>query len=326
MKKIFILFFIGLCPLCFAQKDLSSEENLLPNVTTNIQKSNGKRTVDNNIAFANKEFSFISFSAIVKEKAVVISWKASMQNKNLIIYRSTQPFSNFSSLSKAIPIAAIQDRGSAYPDYPIAGIPFYYAIAEEHQLASGQISFVDGKNTILLPVEIIEMEDSSVELNKTEKRRPIPLPYLNPDKEYQKKVLYFSSQTEGIINALTAGKEDYRELSNTAIKRKIYIFPDDRRRPKGGETMELQRILRESCATRKWKLCERELKDFLKIRRTSRVTARSKFYLGEVLFFQGKYDEALLQFLIAGDMYPKQAKEWAQYSLVELSNIAKIKN
>ncbi len=329
MKKLFILFFMGLFALSFAEDDLSPNEDLLPNVTPNLQENREVKLTDNTEEPENfdiSKFYFMSFSALAREKAIVISWKASVQNCNLILYRSTQAFSNFASLSKAVPIANIRDTGIAYLDYPVSGIPFYYAIAEEHQLASGNISFIDGKTTIALPVEIIEMDDDLPKIKKQAKRRPIPLPYLNPSKKYQKKKQYFSSQTEGIINALTAGKQDYREFPSAALRRKIYVFPDDKSKPMGGENMELQRILKGSFAKKKWAHCEKELKDFLKIRRTSRVTARSKFYLGEVLFFQNKYDKALLQFLIAGDMYPKQAKEWAQYSLTELANITKSKH
>ncbi len=323
MKKLFILIFMGLFSFCFAENYSSPGEDLIPAVVPKPEKNKQIQIIappqklDN---FDTSKFYFISFSAIAREKAVVISWKASRQNSNLVIYRSTKPFSSFISLSKAVPIASLKDNGMAYLDYPVSGIPFYYAIAEEHQLASGNVSFVEGKNTIALPVEVIELNPSKIKKRESNLSRPIPLPYLNPSGEYKKKKLYFSSQTENLINSLTAGNEYYREFLPASLRKKSYIFPDDKRTPKGGETMELQRILKGSFSQKNWKKCQKELEDFLKIRRTIRVTARTKFYLGEVLFFQNQYDKALLKFLLAGDMYPKQSREWAQYSLLELAN------
>ncbi len=326
MKKNFILFFLCLSSLVFTEKNISPNEDLLPKVKPNAEKNKRIQIIspkEKPDTFDLSKFHFISFSALAREKAIVVSWKASLQNTNLVLYRSTQPFTSFRSLSKAIPIANITDRGLAYLDYPVAGIPFYYAIAEEHQLASGNISFIDGKNTIDLPVEVMETYIPKKEKELKSTKRSIPLPYLNPKREHKKKKQYFSSQTENLISSLTAGKEDYREFLPASSRKKIYIFPDDKRNPNGGESMELQRILKDSFSSKNWKKCQKELENFLKIRRTSRVTARTEFYLGEVLFFQDQYDKALLKFLVAGDMYPKQSKEWAQYSLLELANISK---
>ncbi len=268
----------------------------------------------------NEPVFFTDFSAFVREKAVVITWKASLPNKNVFLYRSTKNFSSFISLADAVPIANITDTGIPYIDYPAQGIPYYYAIAEENQLASGNIKFIGGKNTLTAPIEILALGKDAAQEKPVYETRPMPLPFLNPLKIEKKKMRFFSSQTESIIGALTAEKRNYGEFTASPLKKEPFIFADDKKNPEGGETMELQRILNENFINKNWQKCEKELNNFLLIKRTSRVTARTRFYLGETLFFQNKYEAALLKFLTAQDMYPVQSAEWIRYCLLALAN------
>lgn len=329
MKRFLSLFlFIFLC-FIFAKNTLfaDTEENSMPSIVPNktgyenIERQNATSYPDS--AYNNSPVYFTDFSVFVREKAVVITWKASEKNRTVILYRSTKSFSSFISLTDAIPIADITDMGLPYIDYPPAGIPYYYAVAEEHQISSGNVQFIDGKNTAGVPAEVLYSGNNADADTALFESRPIPLPFLNLAKADKKRVLFFSSQTENIINALTVGKRDYKEFVLSPVKREHYIFSDDKKTPEGGETMELQRILKEYFLPHRWQQCEKELADFLLIKRTSRVTARALFYIGEALFFQNKYETALLKFLTAQDMYPMQSAEWAQYCLAELANFSK---
>lgn len=272
----------------------------------------------------NEPVFFTDFSVFVREKAAVITWKASVPNTSVFLYRSTNNFSSFISLADAVPIANITDTGIPYIDYPAAGIPYYYAIAEENQLASGNIKFIDGKNTLNAPIEILALGTETDQIKPVYETRPMPLPFLNPLKVEKKKTRFFSSQTESIIGSLTAEKRNYGEFaaSSINIKKEPFIFADDKKNPEGGETMELQRILNESFIHKNWQKCEKELNNFLLIKRTSRVTARTRFYLAEALFFQNKYEAALLKFLTSQDMYPVQSAEWIRYCLLALANFS----
>lgn len=333
MKKGLILFLFFVTSFCFAeQQALTGEsitgENEQPQLVPEVRPN---KTGSEKIEFSekpqalqqNENFAFLSFSILTREKSVMISWKARPEGRNLILYRSTTAFSSITSLAEAVPIANITDDGLPFFDYPIPGIPYYYAIAEENEIASGKIQFINGINTINSPVEVFGSSEEKEKKHIAVQNRPIPLPFLNPSKHTKKRTEFFSSQTETIINALTAEKRDFREFIISSQRLEPYIFPDDKKTPDGGEGMELQRILNEHFYTKNWQKCKVELSNFLRIRRTSRVSARTHFYIGQTLFFQNIYDEALLEFLTAQDLYPSQAKEWAHYCLVELANFPK---
>ncbi|UTD07804.1 hypothetical protein E4N90_07530 [Treponema denticola] len=329
MKKGFIIF-LFVASFCFGEQAVFAEEGLvgenelsqiLPEVTPDKTGSDKIEFAENPQALQkNEDFAFLSFSILTREKSVMISWKAKPEGKNLILYRSTTGFLSISSLAEAVPIANITDDGLPFFDYPIPGIPYYYAIAEENEIASGKIQFINGINTINSPVEVFASPEEQDKKNVAVQNRPIPLPFLNPAKQIKKRTEFFSSQTETLINALTAEKRDFREFIISSQRLEPYVFPDDKRTPDGGEGMELQRILNDYFYTKNWQKCNVELNNFLRIRRTSRVSARTHFYIGQTLFFQNLYDKALLEFLTAQDLYPSQAKEWAHYCLVELAN------
>lgn len=345
MKKFFVLVFFICCFKSHSQNEgLNNSSYLVQNNTTdrfmedyesevmpavspdktgyqNIQyRENDLMKRDENFTKKNEPVVFSDFSVLVRENAVVLTWHASLPNSNIFIYRSTKNFSSFMSLADAVPIANITDTGMPFIDYPIAGIKYYYAIAEENQLANGNIKFVEGKNTVNEPIEILSRNDEVTNGKSNYATRYIPLPFLNPLKILPKKMQFFSSQTENAISTLTAEKRDYREFIVASNRKDPFIFADDRHTPDGGETMELQHILNSSFKNKNWVQCEKDLTNFLAIKRTGRVSARARFYLGEAQFFQNKYEKALLKFLTVKDMYPTQSTEWTNYCLLELAN------
>lgn len=320
MKKIIILFFI-ITAVSLSGNDLPlPEENLSPKVVPSVQDFN--KIEENAVVTDNTEpFCFTFFSAIVRDDAVVISWKASHTGRNLILYRASQEFESLQSLANAVPVASITDKGFPYIDYPPLGLPYYYAIIEENELDSN-IKFLRGKNTIEEPVSVLSSGQAVNVNGNTEIERALPLPVLNPKNEINKKSLFFSTETETIINGLTKNTV-YEQFKLSDYKHEIYIFLEDTAASDSGEKMELYNILQKNFLTKNWNSAEKDLNTFLKIKRTSRTSARSLFYLAEALFFQKRYGDALLKFLAVQDLYPKQAAEWIQYCILELSNSSK---
>lgn len=267
------------------------------------------------------EFGFLSFSVFVRENAAVILYKTNTENSELVLFRSTEPFESAASLINAVPVANIKDNGLPFIDFPLPGIPYYYAILEENGIAFGNINFVNGKNTFNKPIEII---DSEAEKNSKFKTAPrsMPLPYLNPEQKGKIKPEYFSSSTENIISEVSAEKDIYGKYARPQDKRSIRILPEEETSPVGGEALALQEIIENYFKTRNWQKCEAELNTFLSLRRTERVSGRARFYLGQTYFFTGRYRKALMEFLCTKDIYPNPSQEWIRYCLPELQDTA----
>ena len=306
MKKVFVLFFFGILYLSCAAC-LSAEHAPVPRP---FESAGTDEAVDSK---KNEPFSFTSFGVTVREKAVVITWSATHEGRNIIIYRSSAPFDSVSSLAGAVPVTNLKDTGTPFIDYPVPNISFYYAVLEESQLDNADIRFIMGKNTTNTPVTVMNGQKNTEPFSE----RATPLPFLNPEKTEKKPPEFFSSETEEAVSALASYRADSEE---PFPEREPYIFPTDRQSPDGGEAMELQRILKESFLPKDWHNAEKEFNSFLKIRRTAKVSARTQFYLGEVFFFQKKYAAALLKFLLVQDTYEALSAEWIRHCLIRLAD------
>jgi len=252
---------------------------------------------------------FSKFDAMVRNDAIIMTWNSSLQGKNMVLYRSTSPFTTMSSLVSAIVISSFQDNGAPFVDYPVPGVPYYYIILDEDSIKSGQAEFIPDKNTNRIPVEIPSMY-AKIQRTPLPTLRPMPLPWLNPDQQAEIPALQFSADTEKIITSLITytSKKNIRKLSP-------YVFKSDLDSTSGGEEYTLKNILESNFREGSWEKAITSLNNFLSIRRSEDTIARTRFYLGEAYYFSGDYRNALLSLLMSQDNYYEQSEEWIQYVL-----------
>lgn len=255
---------------------------------------------------------FQSFDIMVRNDAVILAWSANSRDKNLILYRSTTTFTNINSLAQAIVLSTFIDTGTPFVDYPVPGVPYYYAIVDENAVRSGTVSFAPDKNTNRVPVEVSPLF-SRIQKSKLPSLRPMPLPWLNPSHQVSSDRFTFSRRTESIILQLASLAK-----STPSMIRRSVILDDDAASTAGGEEYALRQIISKNIPSNNWIQAENELFDFLSLRRTPKTTARTRFYLGQAYYFQGKHNKALLEFLLAQDYYYSQSQEWIQYVLAAL--------
>lgn len=257
--------------------------------------------------------TFSGFDAIQKDDSILVAWTATIRKKNLILYRSTSPFSGMASLPQAIVVASFVDTGSPYIDYPVPGVSYYYAIVDEDSLRTGNVTFVPGANTNAISVEI-PAGIGKIQRPLLPVLRPMPLPYLNPSREADVTPAKFSQDTERIVRALTVPA-----ATTAPVEREPYVFKSDLSSSSSGEEYSLRKIISTSFAARAWDKSISELNDFLSIRRSEITQTRAHFYLGEAYYFSKNYRQSLLEFLLAEDRYYNQSREWIQYVLAKMN-------
>ena len=249
------------------------------------------------------------FDALNRNDAVIITWTVSVQSRNLVLYRSTAPFTGLGSLIQSVVVSSFQDTGTPFVDYPVPGVPYYYALADEDVIRSGTVAFTPGKNTNRIPVEI-PSGFSRIQRSNLPGIRPMPLPWLNPSRTLIPEACRFSEATEAMIAKLSRVSTETRLPVRTP-----YVFRTETGGGSGGEDYALRKIIEGSFSAGRWETATGELKDFLSLRRTAETTARARFYLGESFYFSGKYRLALLEFLLSEDVYYNQSREWIRYVL-----------
>ncbi len=262
-----------------------------------------------------EETRISTFDTITRNDAVIITWKSSIRNKPLVLYRSTSSFTGMNSLVQAIVVSSFSDTGTPYVDYPVPGVPYYYALLDEDTIRSGTVHFVENENTNRIPVEI-PSSFARIQRINLPSLRPMPLPFLNVSHTAAVQKWQFSPETEKIISSLTGIKTVRRDM-----KRSPYVFLSDIKSVSGGEEYSLKKILETNFTTESWDAAITSLKDFLAIRRTEETTARTHFYLGEAYYFTGNYRAALLELLLAQDTYYNQSREWIHYVLEKMGSL-----
>ena len=273
--------------------------SLIPSVNATVTPAVGKYVSQTDSVMSD----ITDFNVISQENSVIITYISQNKGKKLILYRSATPFENFYSLNKAMKLAVFIDSGTPYTDYPPLNIKFYYALLEENDVISGDVDFKPGKNTSAAPVSVL---GTSASTTKTRNIRQTPLPDLAPADSSRSGSLKQETLQMLPDNNTGITKAGHAELLSP------YIFDEDT-----AENTELSHIIKNSFSKDNWALAEKDLTTLIKNTNDKKMTARAKFYLGEVYYFSGEKRMALLQFLSVRQDFPSTASQWIEAVLAQ---------
>ena len=232
--------------------------------------------------------------------------------RNVALYRSIRPINQTQDLLGAV---ILQTKvSSPFTDYPIPGIPYYYAAVTEDDLVNGTVRIIPGQNATRTPVE------ASTQRGDPEKLRAVPLPQMSAQAIAPGKGVYNEKHpTELSPQAMSAlGTMPTRP---TQVLKTPRVFSRDLASPSGtGEDYVLSSLVKGSFASKKWELAREELSGFLALPRNPETKARARFYLGQSHYFLQQPREGLFEFLSIQDRYPAEASEWIKASLDMLKN------
>ena len=250
--------------------------------------------------------------------SIVVTFKSSKPTRELILYRRTQPILTTDDLLQASFYLVLGKETTAYIDYPVAGIQYYYAVMDAELVKTGKISLLKDENTTTTPVFLTALHpETGTEVRESKRSLPLPLLSLSSDLESG------SGLINSVASLLPREKSISAETENIVadLLQKIYLQEDvavlplqvmdiDTIESEFGEAHTLQTIINDYLKTGKYEEAESELDTFLRINRSSEITARSHFYRGQAYYFQNNYQSALLEFLITSDVYYAETQPW----------------
>jgi hypothetical protein len=240
--------------------------------------------------------------------------------ENIILFRSVNPIRQGRDLENAL----IVENGVASPfmDYPVPGIPYYYALVPEADFLESRPPVMrPGGNVSADPVTI--PVTARVGLRNSPAIRAMPLPLIS--------VSAFSPQgsTAGETREaapLSAGAEAASrglapESGSARLPAKSpRAFSLDLNNSSGaGEDYALGRIVQGPFLSRNWGAARDDLERYLSLPRSGAAEARARFYLGQARYYLGEYRDALFEFLLVQDAHPAEAAEWIQAALNRLA-------
>ncbi|MDP3178480.1 MAG: hypothetical protein Q8M76_11300 [Spirochaetaceae bacterium] len=246
----------------------------------------------------------------------------------LVLYRGTSPLRGASDLLDATLVAAFKDKDSAFADYPVPGVEYWYALVGEEDLKQGRISLVSGRNSTAAAVGLESKPGAVaaaniVEVSPTSRTPPLPAflleggigenGYTLPQDESPPPPRVLSADTAKAVASLL-----FQVPTASPKKPDLAILTEEFSAPTGGEDYSLSIIVNDKLGMRDWSGAVEQLRNYLSLNRSAAAIARARFYLGQALAFSGSYREAFFEFLLARASYPTETKGWIDYILFQM--------
>ena len=229
--------------------------------------------------------------------------------KNIALYRSIRPINQTQDLLGAV---ILQTKiSSPFTDFPVPGIPYYYAAVAENDLVQGTVEIIPGINATKTPVEV-----SAVSGGPERDLRAIPLPQMSTQAVAPGMNAYSERPPVELSPMAASALGNIPARSEGPALKKPRVFARDLETPSGiGEDYILSSLVSGSFSDKDWETAREELSNFLALPRSPETRARARFYLGQSYYFLRQPREGLFEFLSIQNRFPTEAAEWIQASL-----------
>jgi hypothetical protein len=89
-----------------------------------------------------------------EQDRIIINFEVSRADRDLMLFSSTSPLLSSAQLIATREAIRVKGAENQFIDYPVPGIPYYYALVDEHLLTRGKITLEAGRNATRQPAEI----------------------------------------------------------------------------------------------------------------------------------------------------------------------------
>jgi len=249
---------------------------------------------------------------------VVLRFQSSRSGRTLVIFRSTSPIDSSDALSRAVRVREVPSDTSSVTDFPVPGIGYYYAVLDTALLTSGTIALKAGENFTGSAIEVpLGGEATGIPTASLIPRQTTPLPFLILQEGIQSGSNLVPSLILPTPNATldpkTATAAEWL-LSHVRIEApaplKPVVLNEDKVSSDKGAEYTLKGIVLTQLAHHQWSDAVTLLSNLLTLPLPADIRARAQFYLGQSYYFEGKYKQAFLAFLLSKDFYYTAAEPW----------------
>jgi hypothetical protein len=275
----------------------------------------------------------LQITARAEQDRIIINFTVSRADRDLMLFRSTSALFSPAQLVATREAQRVKGVQTMCIDYPVPGIPYYYALVDEKLLTQGKITLEAGHNATKDPAEIplrpgfVPQPAIGEGLSgSTDSPRAAPLPYYileskisaneslrPPVSSYIPARRLLSPAAEKAVANLLARADPAQQVSPRPV-----VLEQDKTRGVSHEDYTLGTILKGPFAEEDWQESEKLLTHFVSMHITGEVRGRARFYKGQALFFQKKYKESFMEFLLSGEAYYEQAQSWLSETLSAL--------
>ena len=262
---------------------------------------------------------------------IEVSFTASNPARDLLLFWGPSAFVKSEDLLKATRTTPLDPGTTRYVLAVLPGVDYWFAVLDAGLFKLGRAPLARGANATAFPIQLQVTASHGLPAISPVARRGIPLPSLTISRGVQTgidipdtkvpdlpPVVPISDSTKKSIAVLQ------QSLGASAAKApKPQVLPSDVTPTPGGELARLQDIVQGPFLGGDMTGAQQRLVDFLSLPRKPDLNARTRFYLGQVEFFQGKVRDALLEFLTAQEFYYQETTPWidACYAVLEKQDL-----
>ena len=275
------------------------------------------------------------------QSAIEITVLADREGRSLAVYRSTERLESEADLADATLVREVPSGETRVVDLPVPGVPYYYAAVDAELLVADGVTITPGRNATLEAAEIplatalarageqrpdtdavaqapsatapgradAATDDLPVFEPDVRTAEGVPLPFLQLQSQLatgqrlrDPRILIPNEQpleptTESAVAAVLErlGPRADPQLEPT-------ILPEDTMPEPEGADYTLRTILEGPFARMAWESALGQLENFFTLPLPPELEARAHFYRGQVYYFLGERQRAVLE-LLARDRY-----------------------
>ncbi|MFW6215066.1 MAG: hypothetical protein ACOC45_03885 [Alkalispirochaetaceae bacterium] len=266
-----------------------------------------------------------NLTARVVGNGIELTYDASRNGRELAVYRSTVPIRGFESLEAATRIAVLESIQRRYVDYPVPGVPYYYAVFDTAEVDAQELTLASGENLLADPAEVrINPARPTVEFPPRASRRGTPLPLLQLATG---SITSASAELSRIPSPRSLDPPTREALDRILVsvgepempRLEPVILPTERVADARGTRATLTEIIQDEFARGAYDTASQLLSNLLSITLEEELAARARFYLGQSQYFSGEYRNAFLSFLLAEEAYHSEVTPWMDAILTLLT-------
>lgn len=148
-----------------------SEEGELHRTFYEYRNTTVQPVAISNIEGAEEPIAQVSgIRASLVERHVELRFTASRTGRELAVYRSTRPIDSSEALANATRVERIPSSRRSVSDFPVPGVPYYYAILDAEAPARGETVAQLGRNATSSPVEVPLMQATAQEQERADEQ------------------------------------------------------------------------------------------------------------------------------------------------------------
>ncbi|RPJ06393.1 MAG: hypothetical protein EHM28_10150 [Spirochaetaceae bacterium] len=253
--------------------------------------------------------------ATVSGNTVIIQFTNSQISRDIILYRSTKPILTDKDLTEATYSVLVKGDSGKVNDAPVAGIDYYYAMADALLVQTGKAVFVQGESSTIRPVQIPISSTDITSDSYVSRGYPLPAPNIMYGVESGKLILPplpFLLPMETDLSETTIVRVDSM-IQKISFPKPVMTFetlPLEASENTQGEDKTLRLIVTDLLQKGLYDEGLAGLDEYISTAHEKAATSRAFFYRGQTRFFLKQYKDSLLDFVMAEEINYLETQKW----------------